>query len=53
MEQYSYDLYENLKKKADVKLIANTHGKKFLPLFGIIALLKGLLLSPQVDVIYI
>jgi glycosyltransferase involved in cell wall biosynthesis len=35
MEKYSYDFYNNLKKIEDVTLLANTKGKKLLPIFFI------------------
>lgn len=52
IEQYSYDLYEHLKKHTQVYLIANKKGKYFLPLFGLIAFFKWLFLASKVDVIY-
>ena len=35
MEQYSYDLFHNLRKQAEANLIANKKGKKHLPQFFI------------------
>ena len=44
VESQNYNLAENLKKIADVKVIANGKGKKYLPIFLPMALLKMLFL---------
>jgi phosphatidylinositol alpha-1,6-mannosyltransferase len=53
MENYSKDLYENLKKYTKVYLIANWRWKYFLPIFWIIVLFKWIYLARKVDIIYI
>lgn len=53
MEQYSYDLYTYLKKYTKIYLIANTKGRYFLPIFGLIWLIQGFCIAPKVDIIYI
>ncbi len=53
MEQYCSDLYWILWKVGKTYLIANKRWKYFLPIFGIIALIKWVALIPRVDVIYI
>jgi len=53
IENYSLNLYENLKKYTKVYLIANSKWKYFLPIFWIIALIKWIYLARKVDIIYI
>lgn len=53
IENYSRDLYENLQEYFIVELIANKKGKYFLPFFCIFALIKGLVITKRVDIIYI
>jgi len=50
VESQNYNLAENLKKIADVKVIANGKGKKYLPIFLPVALLKIFFLMPRFDV---
>lgn len=49
IETQNYELYTWLLKIAEVKLIANKRGKKFLPLFLPYALLRGLFLLRKYD----
>jgi phosphatidylinositol alpha-1,6-mannosyltransferase len=49
VESQNYNLAENLGKIADVKVIANGKGKKYLPVFLPLALLKILFLMPRYD----
>ncbi len=53
IENYSLNLYKNLKKYTKVYLIANKRWKYFLPIFWIIALIKWIYLIKKVDIIYI
>lgn len=53
IESYSYDLYTHLSKFTKVYLIANKRGKKFLPFFAFIILIKWLFFAPKSDSIYI
>jgi len=49
VESQNYNLAENLKKIADVKVVANGKGKKYLPIFLPLTLLKMLFLMPKYD----
>ncbi len=51
VENQNYELSLWLSKIAEVKIIANGRGKKFLPLFMPYALLKSIFLMPSYDVI--
>ncbi|CAK0745363.1 Glycosyl transferase, group 1 family [Gammaproteobacteria bacterium] len=51
VENQNYELSTWLAKIADVKVIANRHGKKLLPIFMPFALLAGLFLLPRYDVV--
>ena len=53
IENYSKDLYENLKQYTTVYLIANWKWKYFLPIFWLIAFFKWIYLVRKVDIIYI
>lgn len=50
VESQNFNLAENLKKIADVRVIANGKGKKFLPIFLPVTLVKMLFLMPKFDV---
>lgn len=50
VESQNYNLAENLKKIADVEIVANRKGKKYLPIFLPVALVKILYLMPKFDV---
>jgi len=50
VESQNYNLAENLKKAAEVKVIANGRGKKYLPFFLPITLVRMLFLMPKFDV---
>ncbi len=49
VESQNYNLAENLKKIADVKVIANGRGKKYLSVFLPVTLAKMLFLMPRCD----
>lgn len=51
IENQNYELSRWLPKHAEVKTIANQHGKLFLPLFAPYALLKAIFLMPRYDVL--
>lgn len=51
VETQNYELSTWLSKIADVKIIANGRGKKFLPIFMPYALFKSIFLLPRYDVI--
>lgn len=51
IETQNYELGNWLGKIADVKIIANTRGRKFLPIFAPFALLKALFLLPNYDAV--
>jgi glycosyltransferase involved in cell wall biosynthesis len=51
IENQNYELGRWLGKIAEVKIIANTRGKKFLPVFLPYAILKTLLVLPGYDVV--
>lgn len=50
LERQNFYLSESLKKHAKVGVIANTKGKKWLPIFLPWAFLKSLFLMPSVDI---
>jgi phosphatidylinositol alpha-1,6-mannosyltransferase len=50
VESQNYNLAENLKKIADVKIIANGKGKKYLPIFLPVTLFKIFFLMPRFDI---
>lgn len=50
VESQNYNLAENLKKIAEVKVIANGKGKKYLPVFLPLTLARMLYLMPRFDV---
>lgn len=50
LERQNYYLSESLKKHAEVKVIANAKGKKWLPIFLPWAFLKSLFLMPSFNV---
>jgi len=50
VESQNYNLAESLKKKAEVKVIANGKGKKYLPFFLPITLFRMLFLMQRYDV---
>lgn len=50
VESQNFNLAENLKKIAKVKVIANGKGKKYLPIFLPATLVKMLFLMPRYDV---
>ncbi|MFH0929973.1 MAG: glycosyltransferase family 4 protein [Candidatus Moraniibacteriota bacterium] len=50
VESQNFNLAENLKKVAEVKVIANGKGKKYLPIFLPMTLLRMLFLMPKFDV---
>jgi glycosyltransferase involved in cell wall biosynthesis len=49
VESQNYNLAENLKKVAEVKVIANGRGKKYLPFFLPIAFMRMLFSMPKFD----
>jgi len=49
VESQNYNLAENLKKIADVKVVANGKGKKYLPIFLPVTLFKMLFLMRDYD----
>lgn len=49
VERQNYYLSESLKKHAGVKVITNTRGKKWLPIFLPMAFLRSLFLMPSCD----
>lgn len=51
MENVCFELSVHLPKFAQVKTIANRRGKKFLPVFLPLAVLKALYLAPKYDVL--
>lgn len=51
IENQNYELSVWMPKHAQVKTIANTHGKKFLPFFFVYALTKSLFLASKYDAI--
>ncbi len=51
IENQNYELSEWLPKHAEVRTIANTKGKNFLPFFLPYALIKAFFLMPQYDVL--
>lgn len=51
IENQNYELGKWLGEIAEVKIIANTRGRKFLPIFAPIALLQALFLMPKYDVL--
>jgi phosphatidylinositol alpha-1,6-mannosyltransferase len=51
VENQNYELSVWLSKIADVKIIANGKGKKFLPIFMPYALFKSIFLMPRYDVV--
>jgi len=51
IENQNYELGKWLGRIADVKIIANTHGRKFLPLFAPYALLRAVLNISKYDVL--
>lgn len=53
MEQLSYDITTELGKLTKTKVIANKHGKKFLPLFYIYALFRGIIEARNFNIIHI
>jgi phosphatidylinositol alpha-1,6-mannosyltransferase len=50
LERQNFYLSESLKKYAEVRIIANTRGKKWLPVFLPLAFLKSLFLMPSFDI---
>lgn len=50
VENQNYNLAQNLKKIADIKIIANGHGKVWLPFFVPLTFLKALFLMKSYDV---
>lgn len=53
MENQNYELACHLSKIADVKIIANRRGKKFLPIFLPYVLLRSLFLIRKFDVLFL
>jgi phosphatidylinositol alpha-1,6-mannosyltransferase len=53
IENQNRDVYESLRAIADITLIANTRGKKFLPLFLPYVFLKSLFLLRKHDVVLV
>jgi len=53
IENQNYELAKWLGEIADVKIIANARGRKFLPLFAPYALLRALFLMPKYDVLLV
>ncbi|MFH2104757.1 MAG: glycosyltransferase family 4 protein [Parcubacteria group bacterium] len=53
MENLSYQVTSNFSKVADTFIIANKRGKKNLPFFIPWALIKGVILAREVDVVHI
>jgi len=51
IENQNYELGKWLGEIAEVKIIANTRGRKFLPIFAPIALLQALFLMPKYNVL--
>lgn len=51
IENQNYELSVWLPKLTETKTIANTRGRKFLPLFAPYALIKALILLPKYDVV--
>jgi phosphatidylinositol alpha-1,6-mannosyltransferase len=51
VETHNYELFTWLSKISQTKLIVNTHGRKFLPLFAPYAIVKTLWLLPKYDVV--
>jgi glycosyltransferase involved in cell wall biosynthesis len=51
IETQNYELSVWLSKIADVKVIANRHGRKFLPLFAPYALLRAICYLPHCDTV--
>ena len=50
VESQNYNLAENLKKIAEVKVVANGKGKKYLPVFLPVTLFRMLFLMRNCDV---
>ncbi len=53
MEQLSYDITTEVGKLTGTRVIANRYGKKFLPIFFVIAIIRGLLEAKNYDVVHI
>lgn len=53
IENQNYELATWLGKASEVKIIANTRGRKFLPFFAPYALLRALFLMPKYDALVI
>lgn len=53
VEKYSFDLYNNLKKRIGVDKISNSKGKKFIVFFAVYALLKTLINQRKYLVIHL
>lgn len=51
IEKQNFEIYDNLKNNCEITLIANYKGKKFLLLFLIMALVKGIVLGRKHDVV--
>lgn len=51
IERQNYELHRALEKRTRVELIANTRGKRFLPLFFFVALFRGIWAAGRNDVI--
>ncbi len=51
IERQNYELFTSLAAMAEVKIIANRHGKKNLPFFLPLVLLRALVLLPKYDAI--
>ena len=51
IERQNYEIYRHLSEKVDTKLVANRHGKYFLPIFIPYSIVYVLLLGSRYDVI--
>ncbi len=53
MERLSHEITANLAKLTETHLIANRRGKKFLPFFLPVALIKAIFILPKIDVVHL
>lgn len=51
IENHNFELGKWLSGSTEIKIIANTRGRKFLPFFAPVAIIKTLFLMPRYDVI--
>jgi glycosyltransferase involved in cell wall biosynthesis len=51
IENQNYELGKALSEIAEVEIIANTRGRKFLPVFAPYALMKALVILPKYDIL--